>query len=224
MSQDASHSFIYDSYKQGIHTDGSEGNLRNSRNILYLQQDSTFDLLQDQEKGKLAISTSAIDPMRKAFYTSEYKYDSDFDKSKHVSDTPGSTLNSNAVELFAENPTTSKYLVTNWKLSESDYVKKKDAPTANKVRLRQDFASIERSVMAQLHSVRTTIAVPGNPYIKVGDTIHIVLPALGLNRDEDDKFISGKYLITALSHKCNAASADYNTVIEIMKDSYEAEA
>lgn len=207
----------YNVYNSPI--EGAQGN----RNIIKLENDQTFDLLKNQMKGQFAVRTNSIDPVRKTFFSSEYDYISEFDNTKHCSDTPNRTLHPSARDVVASKPTLEMYFVTDYGLTNSEYVKTNSPREAQRVRQKQNFSSVERSTFMQLQSVTSKIRIPGNPYIKAGDVVYINIPKPDhFTGSGDFPFLtSGKYLVTALSHSFFSSNFDFYTSLEIMKDSYE---
>jgi hypothetical protein len=65
--------------------------------------------------------------------------------------------------------------------------------------------------------------IHGNSNIAVGDTIKIVMPKVGESSSRDkqtDSFVSGKYLVTAVSHRLTAGGLEYSTLLECVADAY----
>jgi hypothetical protein len=82
--------------------------------------------------------------------------------------------------------------------------------------------SQKRQVLQHMLLVRT----PGDPRLKAGDTIELIIPEiLGKNREkepeEENKLISGKYLIFGVIHILQ--DNQYNCALEVMKDSHVQE-
>ena len=66
------------------------------------------------------------------------------------------------------------------------------------------------------------LKVPGNPILNVGKVIEIEIPKMNFNNEEDeraDKYISGKYLITASRHNFNGEV--YTTSLQCVRDAGE---
>jgi hypothetical protein len=76
------------------------------------------------------------------------------------------------------------------------------------------------SYRAEIFDTLLNVEVPGNALLTVGKTINIrIPPATDITDqnagDEEDKYLSGKYLITKLRHKMGAKSgSEFVTVIE----------
>jgi hypothetical protein len=68
-----------------------------------------------------------------------------------------------------------------------------------------------------------TIGVPGDSERAIGEIVKLSImskesPAFG-EAPPEDKFLSGKYLVTALAHVIDGSTQDYETVLELSKDS-----
>ena len=82
------------------------------------------------------------------------------------------------------------------------------------------------SQQRQIESVRIQIEVPGDSAREVGDLIYFSHPSdeaedkqSGITKEH--KYLSGRYLITALRHKITGE--EYTMIIEASKDSYLSE-
>lgn len=216
MAQSPKDFFVFDVEKSPVGK-GSSYN-QGSQSINFINQNETFDLLGNQIKGQYAIRTSFIDPIRKKYGFNDYNYSSNFSDTFHIGNRTRKTATDDVVNFVASKPTVEKFIVTNSGFQESDYVLTR-SEESNRVRQRQEFASYERATMSQLHAIRAHIRVPGNPYLEAGDTVQIVIPEIG--GKDNDRLLSGKYLVTSLRHTYNTAGQSFATTLEIMKDSYE---
>ena len=96
-----------------------------------------------------------------------------------------------------------------------------------------DSALIRNSQLQQFFAVRLNISVPGDSSRSVGDIIKLEVPAAsptiedkyGQKNIEIDKYLSGRYLITALRHQLERSSEtkreSYTLHMVISKDSYQ---
>jgi hypothetical protein len=73
---------------------------------------------------------------------------------------------------------------------------------------------------------------PGNSGLRVGHTVNVFLPSPEATDSDkqsdniDDKFLSGKYMVTAIKHvfsrlKPNDPKLSYNMIVEVSKDGYD---
>lgn len=84
------------------------------------------------------------------------------------------------------------------------------------------FISRRRSYRNHLFNTMLNVTIPGNSELNVGDLIylHIPVPTTLEKRDgKDDKYMSGKYIITKLRQKFSGKSGEpFTTFLECIKD------
>jgi hypothetical protein len=74
--------------------------------------------------------------------------------------------------------------------------------------------------MAELRTNIVKFDIAGDTNIWAGDVINITVPTSMIeHKGESDKFLSGKWLVTAIHHKIN--SMEYVQTLECMKDGFE---
>ena len=84
------------------------------------------------------------------------------------------------------------------------------------------------SQMAQLGAIQLTIVVAGDSDRATGEVVEIKLPAVGTStlkgrEGEQDKYLSGRYLISSIRHEINAGTDGkdkYALVMNVVKDAY----
>lgn len=78
------------------------------------------------------------------------------------------------------------------------------------------------SQLLQMSSIKIRIVVPGDSQRRPGEIVNLKLPAIEpkTNGLAIDPFYSGKYMISKLRHSIDAESNGYDTIIELVKDSY----
>ncbi len=68
------------------------------------------------------------------------------------------------------------------------------------------------------------IQVPGTTNINVGDIVHFTMPkyAKATNNDilDQDKYLSGRYLVSAVRHHISSIGKKHTMVLELIKDSF----
>jgi hypothetical protein len=69
--------------------------------------------------------------------------------------------------------------------------------------------------MQQINGFNVEMTVPGNSNITVGDIVD--LKAAIYRTTTDDKYLSGKYLVTAVNHMVTVAK--YVTIVTLSRDS-----
>lgn len=84
----------------------------------------------------------------------------------------------------------------------------------------EEYLLWRQSQMQQLKFQRLRCEVPGNSYLRAGDVFNLTLPSLESQGPEfkEDKFLSGKYIITSLRHKIQRSG--YFSIMEMVKDTF----
>ena len=79
----------------------------------------------------------------------------------------------------------------------------------------EEYSFQRRSMMQQINTFSVELTVPGNSDITVGDIIDY--DGSIYNTEEKDRYISGKYLVTAVNHFITRDG--YKSVVIISRDS-----
>lgn len=177
--------------------------------ITGIKVDQNFNVLDNIISGMYGNTTFSFDIQNRRYDVIHYNYfnDSDYAKTEHVE---------------GKNPTlrlhTSKFPFKG--VAQGSLLK--FVPRYSQDQLKDANLGIRYSQMNQiLNGYRVRIEVPGNSNLRAGKMIHIDVP-LVLAEDsqarENNKFVSGKYLITSL--RDIVAGDKYTTVLELAKDSF----
>lgn len=217
-NRDPKHTFTWDELYISSATPGSQDILQN--NIRYLNIDNSFDLLNGQLDGQFANDVYSFDPLTKTFKTKSYSYANNFKESAHSN----KTLSNKIIDRYFKTSTQSRFIATNSHRSSVNYITSNEISTQNIFRRRQDFMSIERATMRQYGGMRIHCSIPGNTGVIAGQTVNIIIPSADDTVEgklRNDRFISGKYIVTAVSHNIDATTGTYATVMECMRNGYE---
>lgn len=217
-SKDIQHKFIYDEITKSSATPGASNLLQ--INIAYLNVDNSFNLLDGQIDGQFASEVYSFDPLTKSFITRSYSY-TEFEQNKNSNRTIGNAI----MQKYMANPTTSRFIVTNSHRTDVQYVTQNEDRTQNIFRRRQDFMALERATLRQYGSMRLHASVPGNSNVIAGQTIELIIPSPDdtvEGKVKNDRFITGKYIVTAVAHNINVATGEYATVMECMRPGYQS--
>lgn len=88
--------------------------------------------------------------------------------------------------------------------------------------LRAKNIAVRQSHLAQfMNGFRIRVEVSGNSDLRAGDVIDLKMPGKlvdDMKNQKNDRYLSGKYLITSLRHTIIGKS--YKTILELTKDSY----
>ena len=200
--------------------DAMDSILENNR-ITSIQEETGFDILSGVNRGEFGVLVSAYDPISKQFTKKNYFHQTDYAKSTHVGGGKD-ILSASMSDEVGVSPSFEKYIVTNSNAANLNYVVENFPELQQTARKRQDFLHTETAAMARINSRTLKFAIKGDSSIRAGQTINIYYPPSGEPRpyENSDRYISGKYLITALAHRITQ-DGNYATTIECTKDSYD---
>jgi len=83
-----------------------------------------------------------------------------------------------------------------------------------------DSALIRNSQLRQINAIRLQIIVPGDSQRRVGEMIRLNIPTVEPKEGRLDELMSGNYLISKIKHVISSEQNEYNTVMEIVSDSF----
>jgi len=173
--------------------------------IIDMERVKEVDVLENMTDGLFAAKTIELDPLRKKFKITKYKYEEEVERM--------SKLQESAIKGGA-NEDAILHLKTSRRGHDTDAVFSKEAPLSSKNVLKDP---IRDSYMKHLTNNVLKMTLYGNSELNVGDTIYAEFAqSTTYEVEEGDKYTSGKYLITKLRHKF--AKNDYYTLIECVKD------
>ena len=187
--------------------------------ILEYSETVSFDLLDGILGGQYGSRTQYFDPIRKRIDETDYIHETDHIETDHSNRNP--LISANTVSDFGTSASIEKYMVSNYSSIFSDYITSRDETIRNSFRRKQNIAGKRQAVLARIKNSKINIVVHGDSRIMVGQTILLQFPTGGDIKESDeqvDKFVSGKYLITAVHH--NISDTDYKTVLTCVKDTY----
>lgn len=216
------HSFVRDEIDDSPAVPKEMGYLNNV--ISFINVDNSFNLLYGQMSGQFGSIIETFDPLTKTFKKSVYSYKGGFVEDQ--TENEYEVVSEAVIKRYLSTPTIKKYITTNAHRAGVNYITERETSAQNIYRRRQDFMAKERSTLQQYGSMRVTISVPGNPDIIAGQTLQLTIPrsddTVGGKR-LNDKFISGKYIATAVSHNIDLTTTKYATVVECMRRGYESD-
>lgn len=207
--KDVTEKFIYDEIANSRADPNAAVQLSN--NIRYLNMNRDFDLLTNQMRGGYKSINQAFDPLTKTFTSITH-------------DAKPTTINKAIYDKYFEDPTTKRYIVTNSHAADVEYVKTNDPNLSQTFRRRDKFMGAERAGLHQFASIQLTASIPGNPNVKIGDTVQIVIPRASDTEEDkrlNDTLLTGKYLVSAISQKISAPANEFVTIMELLRPSYE---
>lgn len=222
---------LYNSYWYGTKNDGSQTiEALDYRSIISYQVMNSFDSCDYANDGTFANKAFTINYITRKNAITTFQYDSYFSKLKQLSlysDQPNGLTNGFSNRFNQTNSDTVdsyvKCIYSTTDLEKNQYIKK-NMPEIKNNYLDQ-CVQYRFSQMKLISSIRIKAAIPGDPYITVGDVVRVWLKAPGpetygseLSKKED-KIYSGIYLVTAVRHRFNQEN-DFDTTLELCKDSF----
>ena len=187
------------------------------RNIYEFDYVDYFDVVSNLQHGMYAAKLLTVDPIRRIYEEYDFDYAKEFDRFKHLEKNKVCT---DGLDAMGE-PYMARFdlLMTNKDHDKVDWIVSRE-PGIKPTQL--EFYVLQRqSQMQQLNNVRIAVTVPGNTERHAGDVIAFALPnAMGspIMWDEPEKYLSGRYLISAIRHRIEANG--YHQDIELVKDSF----
>jgi len=188
------------------------------------------------ERGYYDNSVLAIDPILKRFTTRTFTYRENFDLIDHLSTNPSVVENSRKNEFYGASR--SKYFVSS--ITDGNYYQEpylKD--NINFENDKQSYYPSRRwltenkrmAIESGLDFLVIDIDVPGNPIVKVGDVVDLLIPAdtveeelkNSYNPKYGDGFDQAKFLVNRLVHRWNRDSNEYITSMRLTKDTVGTE-
>lgn len=191
--------------------------------VVALEQSVGFDLMSGVTNGQLGVQVLTLDPVAKRFRTSQYLYNRDYGQIDRITAHP--RVAQPVAQRLGSSISREKFIVSNSYQGTLPYITSNDDSAQNTFRRRQEFLARETSSMSEIMSSVTKVMVHGNSDIAAGDTIQIVMPKAGESSLRDrqvDTFVTGKYLVTAVSHRLATGGMQYSTLLECVADAYSS--
>jgi len=180
----------------------------------------SYDSLNEVNLGTLANRLISVDPLIRSYYVT------DFDYTKYQPQ--ASTLNSNAPTNYAVNRLGEaqyqafdgalKVATSNKDEMNVPYIKARPGSVAKDIFI-ETYVPLRTAQISLVNYTKIKLTIPGDPAITVGKVIEFKMSSLdpANPNPEEDKFLSGKYLVTAVRHIFT--TDQLVTMLEIVKDS-----
>lgn len=191
---------------------------RKMSNVLDYTITKPYDILNEINSGTFANRTITIDPLTRTVLVKDFNY----------TDYNGKSLNKNKVNSELTNRIGQsqsqsvegvlKLSVGNSNQQNVPYIKQQGA--ASKDKFAEDFIRNRTAQISLANYTTIKAVIPGDPGITAGRTINFDLLTIkpDLNLRDENKYYSGKYLVSALRHVISS-SGSYKTILELTKDS-----
>lgn len=183
---------------------------------------SATNLIERTRSGVNAGTFIGFDPITRTISSKQISYDDHYSNMKHGNETPNFTpiqnrdgkensQNFNSKKTLSIFGTARKY---------SEYIKKNDPTSISTNETTEDFLFQRKAIISNLMSKRLKIVMPGNFQLSSGFNVNVQAPVFGereKNSNEEDKSISGKYIIIASRHIIGFEK--HETIIEVASSS-----
>lgn len=183
---------------------------------------SATNLIERTRSGVNAGTFIGFDPITRTISSKQISYDDHYSNMKHGNETPNFTpiqnrdgkensQNFNSKKTLSIFGTARKY---------SEYIKKNDPTSISTNETTEDFLFQRKAIISNLMSKRLKIVMPGNFQLSSGFNVNVQSPVFGereKNSNEEDKSISGKYIIIASRHIIGFEK--HETIIEVASSS-----
>jgi len=202
---------------------------RQSLNADVYSQQASFDIFQSIKSGEGTSSLLAIDPTLRKFYYEEFDLrendnagQENWSKYSKISTKKPWTKNN---KMFVNPRANLSVLITDVEWSTDDIIAKKSSESPSDSR--KDIYLERMSMLKQIQKTVLNVTVAGHPNIKAGDIITFKVPEnsgaslSGQKPEEEDKWISGKFLVWAVSHVIE--NDEYLMGLKLIKDGFETD-
>lgn len=195
--------------------------LQSVENFKILQQ---FDTLNNTANGVYASRLITHDLYNKTFSESDFDYHKEYNKQNHLEqDSNGDKRSDNGIlPLFnfdnGETFGNKNEGVIYYQSETSKVHDTHELPNSRNIlqkRVSQHIAA---------NSLMIEITAPGTTELRVGDVVNFTLPKYAPNSKNDvkdnDKYLSGRYLISAARHHVSTLNKRHTLALELIKDSF----
>lgn len=180
------------------------------------------DAMDDTRSGVNAGKFIGFDPITRVYEEKEITYGDHFNSMKHGNDNPNVSVIDNRgkeqnIKMFNAKKTLSLFGPAR-KLS--NYIKQNDPTSLNKLENYEDVTFQRKAILKNLMGRRLRIGMPGNFQLSSGFNVNVEAPVLGQKEkgsDNEDKSMSGKYIIVGTRHIIGYEK--HETIIEVATSS-----
>jgi hypothetical protein len=183
-----------------------------------------FNTLANTANGVYASRIITHDSFNKTFEEVDFDYNIEYEKQNHLEqDAQGNKRSDNGIlpyfnydqgDTFGTKNEGTIYLTSQTRKVHNDYELPENKDIIPK-RVSQHLA---------IHSLKIEITIPGTTEINVGDIVHFSMPKYAPHTPEDnkdqDRYLTGRYLISAARHHVSSLNKRHTLVLELIKDSF----
>jgi hypothetical protein len=168
------------------------------------------DIMENTQEGLFKSRTINIDILKKSKREVVYNYDDYFPRFNKLQrlKIAGNVEGEPLVRMY-----------TSRTAHDTDPLFEGEAPTPKRY---SEIAGQRDAYFSHIFNTQVEVAIPGDSELDVGDIIYLSIPPAAITDDQygtEDKYLSGKYLITKLRHKMLDDTEAMTTIMECVKDS-----
>jgi len=183
-----------------------------------------FNTLNNVANGVYASKLITHDLFNKTFNEQEYDYNLEYGKQNHLEqDANGDKRDNNGILPFFNYSSGNTF----GSLTEGMTFLKSTTSKVHNTYEQPDQKNILQKRVSQhiaTNSLILEITIPGTTEINVGDIVHFSMPKYTEHMKEDskdqDKYLTGRYLISAARHHVSTLNKRHTLVLELIKDSF----
>ena len=195
--------------------------LQSVENFKILQQ---FDTLNNTANGVYSSRLITHDLYNKTFEEIDFDYNKEYGKQNHLEqDANGDKRSDNGILPFFNFDNGETFGNKN---EGSIYYQSETAKVHNTHELPQSKDILQKRISQHIatNSLVIEITAPGTTELRVGDIVNFTLPKYAPFSKEDtkdnDKYLSGRYLISAARHHVSTLNKRHTLALELIKDSF----
>lgn len=186
-------------------------------NVLSYEYDKTFDVLAGINSGTFANRLITLDILQHSVNVTDYNYNTNNQKTLNSNPVVNNLANRFGHALYETPEGLLRLATTNSNQPDNPFIAARPGSVSKDI-FAETFITQRKSQLSINNYTRLKIVIPGNPTVSIGQTAMFeVVATTPEDQKENDKFYSGKYLISAIRHTIQTGG--YNTVIELIKDS-----
>ena len=201
-----------------------ENHTYNAQSVEHFKVISQFNTLQNTAHGVYASRLITHDLYNKTFATHDFDYNLEYEKQNHLEhDAKGGKIDNNGILPFFNYDNGETFGSKNEGVL---FLQSETAKVHNTHELPQSKDILQKRVSQHLavNSLAIEITVPGSTEINIGDIVHFAMPKYSKATENDindqDTYLTGRYLISAARHQVSIVSKKHTTVLELIKDSF----
>jgi len=195
--------------------------LQSVENFTILQQ---FDTLNNTANGVYASRLITHDLYNKTFEELDFDYNKEYGKQNHLEqDANGDKRSDNGILPFFNYDNGDTF---GNKSEGKIYYQSETKKIHNTHELPESKDILQKRISQHIatNSLIIEITAPGTTELRVGDIVNFTLPKYAPNSKDDpkdnDKYLSGRYLISAARHHVSTLNKRHTLALELIKDSF----